>query len=180
MSTNYPTIAISDEALISFTPPRHATVHLNSQMQVVLAILRPPFVSSLLQIYSSRVRFRPATKELQGIWHRQQQTLRRRPPRRGISPYRFASSLSIVDWPQNLTLSSLAHRFSTSPPLIPRSETRNRRRYTLCLQRSWVPLPQEPPHRAFNPIQRLLPFKTILWAPSRAERVASMDDTKGE
>lgn len=78
MSTNYPTIAISDEALISFTPLQHATVHFNSQLQIVLAILRPTFISSLLRIYSSRVGLRPATKALQGIWHLQQQALRGR------------------------------------------------------------------------------------------------------
>lgn len=119
MSTNYPTIAISDEALISSTPLQHVTVHFYSQLQVVLAILRPPFVSSLLQISSSRVGFCLATKELYGTWHLQQQTLRRRPSRCGLSPSPFASALfhcRLAPEPNPFFSSSSIFNLSSSHP----------------------------------------------------------------
>lgn len=136
---NYPTIAISAQALISCTPLQQATVHFTSQRYMFIIPLCQPFVSINLLISRSRVGFCSATKELRGRWHLQQHILRTHPSRRSTSPYPFAHPVFQL-LPVEADLSLPAHRFSTSSLLFPRSETQNLRRYTLSLQRSGLPI----------------------------------------
>ena len=74
----------------------------------------------------------------------------------------------------------LAHRLSTSPLFFPRSKSQNLKRYHFRFQGGWLPIPQEPSHRSFNPLERLLSFSTILQASSGAERVVSLDNPSGK